>query len=179
MASSVLTRQAPRLGFLACQSKVSDSAWRLGHESVQQTFHSLSECLLDEHFNGKCFRTINAQKQWCLFSFPDLCLPKVIHSLASSGDFLSTEKSLPLLEEACTAMRSRWTVCSCVGLSYCTAQCINYEPNHRTSPLTGSPFLLGYQMHSTETTERKGEDQDAVTDGNQLVSADIFNHLGS
>lgn len=76
-------------------------------------------------------------------------------------------------------MRSRWTVCSCVGLSDCTAQCINYEPNHRTSPLTGSPFLLGYQMHSTETTERKSEDQDAVTDGNQLVSADIFNHLGS
>lgn len=53
------------------------------------------------------------------------------------------------------------------------------EPNHRTSSSAGLHFLLGYQMHSTEATERKSEDQDSVTNGSHLVSADTFNHLDS
>lgn len=112
-----------------------------------------------------------AKKDWR----GNLSLPPQGHLLlASSGDFLSAEKSLPLSEQACAAMRSRRTASSCVGLSDCTAQCINYEPNHQTSSLTGLPFLLGYQVHSTETTERKSEDQDTMTGGSQLVTSDFI-----
>lgn len=96
-------------------------------------------------------------------------------SLLSSGDSLSTEKLWPLSKEASLGMRSR----QCVGLSDCTAQYTNYEANDQTCSLDGLHFLLGHQMHSTQATERKSEDRDAPTYGGHLVSANIFNHLGS
>ena len=62
--------------------------WNLNHWTTGKSH----ECLLNEHFRGKLcfcffffpqrqvFKNINAKRQWCLFSFSDLCLPKINHS---------------------------------------------------------------------------------------------------
>lgn len=76
-------------------------------------------------------------------------LPSQDHLLrGSSGDSPGTKKSLPLLWDAYTGMRSRQLYGS-LRLH------ISHELNNQTYSLAGLHFLLGYQIHSTEAMETK------------------------
>lgn len=84
-----------------------------------------------------------------VFIFPPRSLPSQDHLLLGSfGDSLGTEKSLPLLWDTYTGMRSRQLYGS-LRLH------ISHELNNQTYSLTGLHFLLGYQIHSTEAMETK------------------------